>query len=176
MQFTEFLWADHGRRKLRNGAVSDALFIHDRLSHNLLRNAHAACMPLQHCNREFCTVLQGGGRCKVHLSESACPCDTTTHSFTCTCTLTQMNFAPSTSLLHYTAVQYEAPYTLLKSHVTIRDHVVRCRGSQECGSRFVNFACQFHWRWHSFRITLKSTTLLFMRSSNVWTTKPWQRS
>ena len=65
--------------------------------------------------------------------------------------------------------------TLLKSDVTSRDHVVRC-GSQECGSRFVNFACQFHWRWHSFRITLKSTTFLFMRSSNVWTTKPWQRS
>ena len=58
-------------------------------------------------------------------------------------------------------------YTLLKSDVTSRDHVVRCRGSQECGSRFVNFACQFHWRWHSFRITLKSTTLLFMRSSNA---------
>ena len=36
--------------------------------------------------------------------------------------------------------------------------------------------CQFHRRRHSFRITLKSTTLLFMRSSNVWTTKPWQRS
>ena len=36
--------------------------------------------------------------------------------------------------------------------------------------------CQFHSRWHSLRITLKSTTLLFMRSSNAWTTKPWQRS
>ena len=59
-----------------------------------------------------------------------------------------------------------AVYTLLKSDVTSRDHVVRCRGSQECGSRFVNFACQFHWWWHSLRITLKSTTLLFMRSSN----------
>ena len=35
--------------------------------------------------------------------------------------------------------------------------------------------CKFHRRWHSFCITLKST-LLFMRSSNVWTTKPWQRS
>ena len=66
--------------------------------------------------------------------------------------------------------------TLLKSDVTSPDHVVRCRGSQECRSRFVNFACQFHWRWHSLRITLKSTTMLFMRSSNVWTTKPWQRS
>ena len=47
------------------------------------------------------------------------------------------------------------------------DHVVRCRESQECGSRFVNFACKFHRRWHRLRITLKSTTLLFMRSSNV---------
>ena len=65
--------------------------------------------------------------------------------------------------------------TLLKSIVTRPDHVVRCCGSQECGSRFVNFACQFHRRWHRLRITLKSTTLLFMRS-NVWTTKPWQRS
>ena len=67
-------------------------------------------------------------------------------------------------------------YTLLKSNVTSRDHMVRSRGSQECGSRYVNFACQFHWRWHRIRITLKSTTLLFMRSSNVWTTKPWQWS
>ena len=58
--------------------------------------------------------------------------------------------------------------TLLKSDVTSRDRVVRCHGSKECGSRFVNFACQFYWRWHSLRITLKSTTLLFMRSSNVW--------
>ena len=57
--------------------------------------------------------------------------------------------------------------TLLKSDVTSRDHVVRCRGSQECGSRFVNFACRFHWRWYSLRKTLKSTTLLFMHDSNV---------
>ena len=34
------------------------------------------------------------------------------------------------------------------------------------------FRLSFHRRWHSFRITLKSTTLLFMRSSNVWTMKP----
>ena len=59
------------------------------------------------------------------------------------------------------------PYTLLKSDVTTRDHVVRCRGSQECGSRNVSFACKFHRRSHRVRITLKSTTLLFMRSSNV---------
>ena len=57
--------------------------------------------------------------------------------------------------------------TLLKSDVTSRDQVVHCRGSQELGSRFVNFACQFHRRLHSLRITLISTTLLFMRSSNV---------
>ena len=38
--------------------------------------------------------------------------------------------------------------TLLKSDVTGRDHVVRCRGSQECGSRIVNFACKFNTRWH----------------------------
>ena len=25
----------------------------------------------------------------------------------------------------------------------------RCRGSQECGSRNVNFACKFNWRWHA---------------------------
>ena len=30
-----------------------------------------------------------------------------------------------------------------------RHNVVRCRGSQECGSRNVNFACKFHWRWHA---------------------------
>ena len=58
-------------------------------------------------------------------------------------------------------------YTLLKSDVTTRDHVVRCRGSQECGSRNVNFACKFHRRSHRVRITLKSTTLLFMRRRNV---------
>ena len=67
-------------------------------------------------------------------------------------------------------------YTLLKSDVTTCDHVVRCRGSQECGSRNVNFACKFHRRSHRVRITLKSTTLLFMRRRTVWTTKPWQRS
>ena len=64
---------------------------------------------------------------------------------------------------------FQSTNMLLKSDVTSPDHVVRCRGSQECGSRFVNFACQFHWRWHSLPITLKSTTLLFMRSSNAWT-------
>ena len=39
--------------------------------------------------------------------------------------------------------------TLLKSNVTTWSVGVRCRGSQECGSRFVNFACQFHARWHA---------------------------
>ena len=50
--------------------------------------------------------------------------------------------------------------TLLKSDVTTRDHVVRCRGSQECGSRSVNFACKFHRRSHRVRITLKSTNIV----------------
>ena len=36
--------------------------------------------------------------------------------------------------------------------------------------------CQFHSRWHSLHITLKSTTLVCIRSRNVWNTKPWQRS
>ena len=40
-------------------------------------------------------------------------------------------------------------YTLLKSNVTTWSVGGRCRGSQECGSRFVNFACKFHWRWHA---------------------------
>ena len=39
--------------------------------------------------------------------------------------------------------------TLLKSNVTTWSVGGRCRGSQECGSRFVNFACQFHARWHA---------------------------
>ena len=67
-------------------------------------------------------------------------------------------------------------YILLKSNVTSRDHMVRCRGSKECGSCFVYFACKFHRRWRRFCITLKSTTLLFMCDRNVWTTKPWQWS
>ena len=65
--------------------------------------------------------------------------------------------------LHNALEEYWS-YTL---HVTTRDHVVRCRGSQECGSRNVNFACKFHRRSHRVRITLKSTTLLFMRTRNV---------
>ena len=40
-------------------------------------------------------------------------------------------------------------YTLLKSNVTTWSVGGRCRGSQECGSRNVNFACKFHWRWHA---------------------------
>ena len=68
----------------------------------------------------------------------------------------------SLSLVHFHSFQYT---------VKVRRHtpwsiVVRCRGSQECGSRFVNFACQFHSRRHSLRITLKSTTLVCMRYSN----------
>ena len=41
------------------------------------------------------------------------------------------------------------PNTLLKSNVTMWSVGGRCRGSQECGSRNVNFACKFHWRWHA---------------------------
>ena len=66
--------------------------------------------------------------------------------------------------------------TLLKSDVTRHDHVVRCRGSQECWFTLCQFHCQFNSRWHSLRITLTFTTLVCMRSSNAWTTKPWQRS
>ena len=68
---------------------------------------------------------------------------------------------------HNLGLSKKGHHTLLKSDVTTRDHVVRCRGSQECGSRNVNFACKFHRRSHRVRITLKSTTLLFMRTRNV---------
>ena len=44
--------------------------------------------------------------------------------------------------------------TLLKSDVTRRDHVVCCRGSQECWFTLCQFRCQFHSRRHSLRITL----------------------
>ena len=54
--------------------------------------------------------------------------------------------------------------TLLKSDVTRRDHVVHCHGSQECWFTLCQFCCQFHSRRHSLRITLKSTTLVHMRS------------
>ena len=40
-------------------------------------------------------------------------------------------------------------YTLLKSDVTRRDHVVRCRGSQGCWFTLCQFRCQFHSRWQS---------------------------
>ena len=67
-------------------------------------------MPLQRCNRGLCTVLQGGGRCKVHLCESACvcvkQCVTEQHIvFTCACTLTQMNFAPLPAALYCSTVR-----------------------------------------------------------------------
>ena len=42
-----------------------------------------------------------------------------------------------------------ASNTLLRSNVTMWSVGGRCRGSQECGSRNVNFACKFHWRWHA---------------------------
>ena len=84
-------------------------------------------------------------------------CDWLNSSFAIDCKV--VCYTPSSTYFIYN--------TLLKSDVTRPDHVVRCRGSQECGSRFVNFPCKFHRRWHRLRITLKSTTLLFMRSSNV---------
>ena len=65
---------------------------------------------------------------------------------------------------------------LLKSDVTRCDHVVRCYGSQECWFTHRQFHSQFHSRRHSLCITLNYTTLVCMRSSNAWTTKPWQRS
>ena len=46
----------------------------------------------------------------------------------------------------------DADNTLLKSDVTTRDHMVRCRGSQECGSRNVNFACKFLQNSHNSEI------------------------
>ena len=55
-------------------------------------------------------------------------------------------------------------YTLLKSDVTRRDHVVRCHGSHECWFTHRQFHSQFHSRRHSLRITLKYTTLVCMRS------------
>ena len=74
---------------------------------------------------------------------------------------------------------HEALYmynTLLKSNVTRRDHVVHCHGSQECWFTLCQFRCPFHSRRHSLRITLKSTTLVHMRSRYAWTRKSWQRS
>ena len=63
-------------------------------------------------------------------------------------------------------------YTLLKSDVTHRDHVVHCHGSQECWFTLCQFCCQFHSRRHSLRITLKSTTLVHMRvNQEIMTTE-----
>ena len=50
---------------------------------------------------------------------------------------------------HIVISSKRSTYTLLKSDVTTRDHVVR-RRTQECGSRNVNFACKFHRRSHRF--------------------------
>ena len=60
-----------------------------------------------------------------------------------------------------------ACYTLLKSDVTRRDHVVRCHGSHECWFTHRQFHSQFLSRRHSLRITLKYATLVCMRSSNA---------
>ena len=68
--------------------------------------------------------------------------------------------------------------TLLKSDITRRDHVSVDMDASYVGSRFVNFIVNFTFAMHSLRITLKtvkSTTLVHMRSGNAWTTKPWQR-
>ena len=92
------------------------------------------------------------------------------HSAQSSMNCTYLNWVSVTNCMHWKWMLYA-----FKVRRHIRDHVFHCRGSQECGSRFVNLACQFHSRWHSLRITLKSTTS-FMRSSHVWTTKPWQRS
>ena len=48
-------------------------------------------------------------------------------------------------------------YTLLKSDVTSRDHVVCCRGSQECGSRF----CQF-------RLSISLAMAQFLHNSEIY--------
>ena len=61
-------------------------------------------------------------------------------------------------------------------YVTRRDHVVHFHGSQECWFTLCQFRCQFHSRRHSLRITLKSTTLVHMRSRYAWTRQSWQRS
>ena len=51
-------------------------------------------------------------------------------------------------LLEISSQEQLSPQQMLDHHIYAvkvkrhsRDHVVRCRGSQECGSRFVNFAC-----------------------------------
>ena len=66
-------------------------------------------------------------------------------------------------------------YTLLKSNVTTWSVGGRCHGSQECGSRNVNFIGD-GMQSSALRITLKSTTLVHVRSRFAWTRKPWQRS
>ena len=71
---------------------------------------------------------------------------------------------------------YYRVHTLLKSDVTRRDHVVHCHGSQECWFTLCQFRCQFHSRRHSLCTTLKSTTLVHMRSRYAWTRKSWQWS
>ena len=70
-------------------------------------------------------------------------------------------------------------YYIMELHyVTAHDHVVRCRGSQECGSRNVNFACGFHGWSRGVRVALGSAAFFFVRSwngnrdngaSDIWT-------
>ena len=65
-----------------------------------------------------------------------------------------LTFDPTTLFLHY---------MLLKSNVTTWSVGDPCRGSQECGSRFVNFIGD-GMKSSALRITLKSTTLVHVRS------------
>ena len=71
-------------------------------------------------------------------------------------------------------------YKVWQYAVKVRRHMpwsrVRCHGSHECWFTHRQFHSQFHSRRHSLRTTLKYTTLVCMRSTNAWTTKPWQRS
>lgn len=67
--------------------------------------------------------------------------------------------------------------------VKVRRHMpwsrVCCHGCTLCWFKRSQFHSQFNLRWHSLCITLKSlksTTLVHMRSGNAWTIKPWQHS
>ena len=70
----------------------------------------------------------------------------------------------TTDKYHAATVLSRGLYTLLKSDVTRRDHVVQCHGSHECWFTHRQFHSQCHSRRHSLRITLKSTTLVHTRS------------
>ena len=57
--------------------------------------------------------------------------------------------------------------TLLKSDVTRRDHHGPLSWIPGMLVHALSIRCQFHLRLHSLRITLKSTTLVCMCSSNA---------